>query len=473
MKKYYVLILFLLSTIGNHGYAQVISSLTPNSAMPGQTIDVAIRGINTHFQNGGSVADFGDGIIVKKFVAANSITGTATIQVNSTSSAGFRNVKVTTGSEVAEMDNGFELFSASGAFRANITLLPMESVSLKNIDLTQPKATPVLFFTNIFNDNVARKVNISITVSSSSKGLLGTMTLNNQSLNPNSIAKYTNREFTGVKVNGATGKAFLTEVEVTGNFPPDNYTYQLIVTDINGAVLATDESEMTITNRLTNPELILPGAAFTDEVVDEYNPLPLFQWFGQNDKYDFALYESRPGQTPVEAVRNIAVFSKKDISGNSFLYPNYAEKLIDGKVYAWQILAKAVTAGGIQYLPSEVFRFRYTTSGNTGKQLVASIKIVPEEITIASGGQQQFVVTCYDDNGALIKDVVPRWSVTPASGIITQTGLFTAGQGGNTVAVLVNAGTVTEFATVTVRMGITSGFKNPYEGFVKKLFGLK
>ena len=472
--KVFVQILIFLIGINSAALAQVISAFTPASATPGQTTDVSVRGLNTHFRNGVSVADFGTGITVLKLTVNNSITATATIRVASNAFLGFRNVKITTASEVAELDNSFEIFSQSGSFRANIQLLPMESVSLKDIDLSQPTQTPILFFANVYNDATDRKVNIKVAVSSSSKGLIGTMLLNNQPLSSNAFAKFTNREFTAVKMNGSVGADFLNFVETTGTFPPDDYIYKLTVTDINGSVLATDESQLSITNPLTNPELILPGSSFSNMVPDVYTPFPMFQWFGMNNKYDISIYEYRSGQTQEDVIRNVAVYQQKDVSATSLLYPVFAEKLIDGKIYAWQVIGKVVSGSGTKYLPSEVYRFKYIDISSSGKKIVSRITLSPEEITLYEGQKQQFTAICYDQDGALMNDVTPTWSVSPANGTITPTGLFTAGEGGKTVAVLMTAGTATEFATVTVNAGnAVFNAANPFDGFIKKLFGLQ
>ena len=184
-----------------------------------------------------------------------------------------------------------------------------------------------------------------------------------------------------------------------------------------------------------------------------YTPFPLFQWFGQNDKYDFAIYEVMPNQTAEDAVRNIVQFKKTDITGTSFLYPSYAEKLVNGKVYAWQIQGKVISAKGTQYLPSEVFRFQYADVGNGGANLknIARVQIVPQEINLAPGQQFQFTVMAYAMDSSLIQNVTTQWQLSPADkGSISPTGLFTAGKNITTLAVVINAGAVTDFATVNI-----------------------
>jgi len=460
----------LLSAPGNIT-AQQLSSLSPNSAKVGQNIDVFIRGANTHFQNGVSRADFGPGITVQNFSVTNAITATATILVSAGASVGNRNVQITTGREVVTGSNMFQVFS--NAFNVNLVVLPIESISLKNIDLTNPSATPELFYTDIFNDNTSRTINLSLAFSNTA-GLLGTMTLKNISVAPAATPRFSNRDFTSVKINGTNGTNFLNTVEITGTFPPDNYTYMLTVTDAtSGTVLATNTTTETVTNPMANPELITPGMTFTGSVPDEYVADPLFQWFGQNDNYNFALYLYTAGQTAQDVVRGLPVYQQKGITGTSLMYPASAEKLIDGQTYAWQITGLTVTGSGTQTMPSEVFRFRYSEPGS-GKTIVSSIQIVPTEISLTPGQQYQFTALCYDQNGALVANANPIWQVTPALGTITPTGLFTAGTQTATMAVLASAGTATQYSTVNINpaASATAGQDWLIDDILSQLFGL-
>jgi hypothetical protein len=453
MPKYILIFFIFLLGLASEGFCQSINTVTPNNIVANTTTDVVIRGINTHFQNGISHISFSSpGITVKKFVVANSVTATATIFG---AISGPIMLTITTRNETVQ--SAIEVFSAPfSSLRSDIEILPMEFISLKDIDLSQPSKTPVLFFANVFNDNTARLVDLNVAISSGTKGLIGTMVYNNHGLGvtllPGSVSKFTNQIFDAVKTNGSTGKDFLYDVELSGAFPPDNYTYTFSINKHGTDTPLTNPVSNTtiLTNPVTNPLLITPGAAFSDFIPVEYNPLPLFQWFGQNDRYDFAIYETRPGQTPEEVVRNIPVFRQADVTGNSFLYPNSAEKLIDGKTYAWQVLGKTRSASGTRYLPSEVFRFSYTNALNAGIKLVSSIKISPEEVIVPPGGQCQFTITCFDENNNVITDAKTVWNITPNGGTITQTGLFTAGEGSKAMAVLVCAGLATEFASVTI-----------------------
>lgn len=473
----FIIVLFSLCA---HIQAQTITSLAPNSAILGQTIDVLIQGMSTHFQNGVSRADLGQDITVQKFVVANAQLGTATIQISNNAQLGQRTVKVTTGTETVVMTNAFEVFSATGSFKANFDVLPLQSISLSDLDLTNPPNAPIMFFVNIYNDNTLRNINISITLNSSSNGNLGKMSTTYNNLSPNGYVRLSNRSFTNVDLNGAAGQQFLKSVQALGTFPPDNYSYQLSVTDDKGNILATGSTSTSVTNPISTPELITPGQNFNHVVEKVYNPLPLFQWFGQNGTYDLALYEVMPNQTAEDVVRNVAQFKKTDITGNSFLYPNYAEKLQNGKTYAWQVQGKAPTTKGVKYVPSELFRFQYVDlgSGNNNMKNIATVRVMPQEITLVPGQQYQFTIIAKTSDSSIIQNATAQWQVAPSDkGTISNTGLFTAGKNTATFAVVVNAGTVSDYATVNITPNVSAlPNVNPngldMNAMISKLFGL-
>lgn len=80
--------------------APTITSITANSARPGTTLEVTVLGAGTHF-SASSVLDVGAGITASNIRAPSAQTLQATLQVASGASVGFRDVRVTTGSEVA------------------------------------------------------------------------------------------------------------------------------------------------------------------------------------------------------------------------------------------------------------------------------------------------------------------------------------------------------------------------------------
>jgi hypothetical protein len=456
--------------------AQSISLITPNSGTPGQTTDVMIRGINTHFQSGVSLADFGPDVVVQQLTVLNALTASASIRINANAAQAVHTVKVKTGTEMAELPGGFEIFASTGNFRANIELLPIEAISLSDLDLTNPTTSPVLFFANLYNDAAPKTVTVSVTITAQSRGYIGKLSAKNRALTANQYSRITNRDFTDLDLNGATSTQFLQEVQAIGTFPPDNYTYQLTVKDQNGTVLSTDESTTLITNNKINPELILPGAAFDMPVEDVYNPFPLFQWFGQMDKYDLSLFEWKQGQTAEEVVRTLPVFKKTDITSNNFLYPVYAEKLQAGTTYAWQVLGKVSTSSGTENLPSPVFRFRFNGVGevNPADIMVSSVTVQPLEIELAPGAQIQFSALVFDKDNTPVTSVTPVWTVSSNKGTVTSSGLFVAGSQPATLAVIVKAGNITEFATVTIKAPIPTINASEWmvDGLMRQLFGL-
>ena len=407
------------------------------------------------------------------FRVSNALTGTATIQIATTAQASYNTVSIQTGNELAEMPGGFEIFAGTGNLRASIELLPLESISLSDIDLTVPGNTPIMYFVNLHNDNTPRYVNITVRLSSASKGNIGNMLKNNVSVTANQYLRITNRDFTKVNLNGIAGSDFLKAVKVLGTFPPDDYTYKLEVTDEKGIIIATDETTTTTTNPRYNPELISPGASFERNLDDVYTAFPLFQWFGQMDKYDLTLYEVMPGQTAEEAVRNIFVFRQQDIYGTSLVYPAYAEKLISGKVYAWQVAGKVATGKGELKLPSEVYRFRYITPGEAPpEQLVTRLAITPSELNVKMGEQHQFTAIAYDANDNVVQNIQTQWHLSSNKGSVNQNGLFKAGGAQGTVAVVVKAGAVTEYAVVNISADMENINSWLMKDVMRQLFGL-
>ncbi len=478
MKRFIILAVAIL-VCATQLRAQLISVLTPNSGTPGQSADVMIRGINTHFQSGLSEADFGPGITVQKLTVFNALTSTATIQVSQNAIPGPRTVRVTTGAEQAEMVQGFEVFSGVGNFTANIEIIPIETISLADLDLTRPQSAPVLFFVNIYNDATAKNVRVTVDLQSQTRGNIGKLILNSRALNSNQYLRITNRDFNDLSLNGGSGNQFLNEVQALGTFPPDNYTFSLEVRDQNNNLLGADAGNTVITNTRVNPELIAPGAPFSLQLEEVYTPFPLFQWFGQMDRFDFALYELREGQSPEEAVRTLAVFRKTDLTSNNFLYPVYAEKLIPGKSYAWQVQGKISGASGQQYFPSSVFRFRYSGAGTpvtTEVPAVASIQLMPLEIELEPGAVFKFNALFFDSENNPLTNVSPQWTLSSPKGTISADGLLTAGTQPGTFAVIVKSGSTTEYATVTIRSKQPAAQVNVAEwmidGLIDQLFGL-
>jgi len=160
IKNYITLLLILIS--GSVYSQPEIFSILPNSGNPGQEMDIIIRGINTNFNESSpaSLIQIGNPgeVQVLYFTVQNSLTIQAHIKINSTTVLGSKNVKVTTGTEVAVFNTTFEVEASQLGFKVAINVFPVESSSLADFDYrNRDKSTvPTLFTVNLMNDNTAR-----------------------------------------------------------------------------------------------------------------------------------------------------------------------------------------------------------------------------------------------------------------------------------------------------------------------------
>jgi len=76
----------------------------PAQGAQGQTLDVALSAINTHFVNGTSVGNLGSGITVNATRVLSSTAAIVNISIANDAAIGFRDVRVNTGSEIATED---------------------------------------------------------------------------------------------------------------------------------------------------------------------------------------------------------------------------------------------------------------------------------------------------------------------------------------------------------------------------------
>jgi hypothetical protein len=83
--------------------AYQITSVTPAIGTQGQTLNVAITASGTHFVQGTTIANFGDGITVDQLTITGSsgTTANATITISNTTPVGYRTVTMVTGGEYA------------------------------------------------------------------------------------------------------------------------------------------------------------------------------------------------------------------------------------------------------------------------------------------------------------------------------------------------------------------------------------
>ncbi|MCF8425169.1 MAG: hypothetical protein K9I36_00415 [Bacteroidia bacterium] len=451
------LLIFATST---SAIGQQIINISPKSGIQGKVYDLSVLASGSNFKQGITKAEFGDGITVTKVTVNSPTTLVLSISIANSAPIGFRNLKLSTENEIIEQVNAFEVFDLTGNFKASLELLQIETIKLIDLDPTNPKSAPILFFVRIFNDGVDRVLRVEVSLNSSA-GYLGKISLKNKLVKENEVVQLTNRDFNLFDLNGTIGNEFLEAVKLRGTFPPDYYTYKLEVLNEKNEVIYGDDAGTLVSNPNYNPELIGPGNRFDMGVEKIQNPYPLFQWFGQTKTFNFSLYKVLPNQTPEEAIRNIPVYQTKELTSTSLLYPVSAEKLINNTMYAWQITGNIQSSKGNIAIPSEVFRFVYESGtqqgggsggGSETPKYVSKISIFPQVETIEPNESIQLNVVCFNEDNQVLIDAKPVFSLSPPDkGKITQTGLFTAGNNPSQVAIVIKVDKVTEFQVITIQ----------------------
>ena len=107
--------------------APSITSVTPGSALPAQSVQVTITGENTHFVQGTTTANFGPGVSVGNGMAGasgpvaviSSTSATAQLSIPANAALGSRTVYVSSGNEQASLVNGFSVNGKPALISAN------------------------------------------------------------------------------------------------------------------------------------------------------------------------------------------------------------------------------------------------------------------------------------------------------------------------------------------------------------------
>lgn len=94
----------------------VLVSVNPNTGQQGrQSLSVALTGQSTSWLQGTTTVSFGAGITVAALTVTSSTSALAVLNIDPTASTGPRNVVVTTGAEVATLNNGFTVTAGTPA----------------------------------------------------------------------------------------------------------------------------------------------------------------------------------------------------------------------------------------------------------------------------------------------------------------------------------------------------------------------
>ncbi|MEX0967002.1 MAG: hypothetical protein WD077_07175 [Bacteroidia bacterium] len=449
-----------------------IVSLAPASAIPGQQLNIIIMGVNTHFQQGLTQVQLGDGISVQSIQVQAPDRLSALVEIDASAADGFRQVVVTTASERAEMDAAFEIFDASSGARAILTLLPADVMYLSDFAADNLQAAPILFNISVINGAVEEALKLRLEVYHSDYNKILTASKNLGTIQPNQVVLLDNRDLEDYTTTGGS-KALLDEANKTGVLPPGAYTYKLILMDGRGNVIAEDEAFNTITNTLTGLELIGPGTPLSESPEVIFNNFPMFQWFSASNEFSLQLFEVRPQQSsPDDIADNFPVYEQQGIFNSFFQYPNSAEILEEGKTYAWRITATFFDSRGKQTKSSELFWFSYKSA--SGEHLQAErIEIAPANQTMKIGQARQFSATGFDKEGNEVPLQV-KWQVIPADGgTIDANGLFRAGTQPKPVAIVAEYGGIKEHTSVILEWN-PEWLENQFmDKFLKEVFGLQ
>jgi RHS repeat-associated protein len=93
----------------------VLTSINPNTGKQGDTLGVTIAGQYTNFSQAATQVDFGAGIIGSAVTVASATSLTIQLAIDPTAAVGTRNVKVTTGTEVVTLNDGFTVQAGTPA----------------------------------------------------------------------------------------------------------------------------------------------------------------------------------------------------------------------------------------------------------------------------------------------------------------------------------------------------------------------
>jgi|GEM_PF-7101207 len=351
----------------------------------------------------------------------------------------------------------------------DIQTVPLETLRLSDFDPIHPERSPVIFTVTVFNDNKLRDLSIEVTAQSDQYGTLATASKRLGVVAPNAVVSLTNREFEKYKIPD-TGNDLVQVGLERGVLPAGIYDFVVRVRDHSirprGTLITEGEGTVETTNPSQQFDLLGPGTPFGQEPDVLTNAFPVFQWVSDASRFDFALYRVRPDQRAPEDVTNSRpIFVAEDLSNSTFPYPNFAEALEPGVVYAWQVKAISMTSGGDERQPSEVYWFvaggavtasaEQTDSGAVvppfAGGIASRVEVVPQEITLEPGGTFLFHMTAFDANEVPLLAAAPKWSVQPTTaGIIDESGLFTAAGREGVAAIRARIGDVEDYATAFV-----------------------
>ena len=448
-----------------------IISLVPSAALPGETVNVAITGVGTNFQQGRTILDLGPGIQVLDVQVNHALFLTALVRIDGNAPADFHDLTVTTGGEVVTLSQAFEILEPGGAVNVILTIIPVQTLYLSDLDPNNPADNPLLFSISLYNDNQQRNLRVQYILSNDEFGTVGTADKFFTNMPPLGVETFDNRQFDQYNLNPSS-PALLNVAASTGVMPAGAYTYTVLVYDENGNVIAQDEGVNVFTNESTIIDLIGPGMPLGQSPEMVAMTTPFFQWFSTLSNFHFALYEVNQGQQSANDITaNLPVYEESGLSASFLQYPPSAELLEAGKTYAWQVTAPLQGSQGTQTVYSEVFWFEVGDGSGMGSNLSA-LEVNPEVANLRTGQGYQFQAVGYNQNGEPVT-LNCTWNVIPSTaGTVDSNGFFTAGSHPGAAAVVASCGGLQAYATATITWSVTDHFFD-VEKLFDQIFGLQ
>jgi len=453
MKSLYSSTFFLLSIslallLSNPVFAQgEIITVNPPSAFVGETMHLIIQGDGTNFIEGKTDIEFVScQVKVNSILVSNSTILTVSVNIDKDAQAGFCKFIVTSGFE--EYTGEFEIIKLQQEVEATITIFPVQSIYVADYDLTNLRNLPLLFNIIVYT---AGHEQLKV-VGELSHEKYGMLAIADKQMNDlGSIVSFDNREFDSYDLT-ETSDELIEAIPGNGTLPPGIYECNLFVYGKNNELVAKTETAFYLPEPTSAIDLVGPGTSVGSSPDILYSGTPYFEWFCNSDRYDFSLYEVRKDQFSAEDItNNLPVFEMKDIVGNSFLYPNYAEQLKVGRTYAWQIVTKIPTSAGLNEIYSEVFWFNFDKINDFElNNEIISINIEPDDIDLFPGDSVQIIVSGFDQKGNSFPIDCELKVIPSKGGTLNNNGWFVAGKITTTIAVMASCKDKEDYITINI-----------------------
>ena len=365
--------------------------------------------------------------------------------------------------------------SGTNGVMVEVRTIDVQLLRLSDFDPIHPERSPVFLTITVINDAQERDLSVEVTASSDRFGALVTGTKRLGIVAPGQIIQLTNQDFENYQVEDASNEVVKIAL-ARGVLPAGDYIFDVRVFDHTarprGDLISEGEGMIVTENPGRQLDLLGPGTPFGQEPDVLATTFPIFQWVSDAKRFNFALYEVRPGQrSPEDVVGSRPVFAIRDslMTTTVLPYPSFAEELEGGHTYAWQVEAIVETTAGELTFPSELYWFFVEQEENLSLDAqggsvvgtsplapvpgseVVRVEVEPQEITLQPGATFLFRTTAYNADDLPVTGGTPVWSVQPPSaGSIDAEGRFTAGEGEGVAAVTATLGDVSDFATVFI-----------------------